>query len=429
MAIVLNRRGLISTRTALFRVDAGPGIGMGHFMRCRTLAMEMIAQNWVVFFMGYGLPKDMIYCHPFRVCAGINLIEMDQYSDTDFDAKQLLDRLPSYAGCLVVDTYRYSREDFATLQLFNLYRVPVVIIDDIANRDTPAQVVINPNPLFSPEPYQRQKIPHVLCGADYTLIRPEVVAMRQRKYCKEGPIVITLGGGNVVSPLIKLFNALPQNIDNQICVSVSGNCPLEQIEEWVNACPDRRFINTDNSRFPQLLANASIAITGGGTTLWEVYCLGIPSLSLVWVDNQKQTTVVVKEQATSFLIDLVENINHELKSDWLDSGLKSLVSHFGLPCQTRIIQEESFLTNEVISREKTSLVADDNQMIDSSYVSKALHQLASDGDFTAKMVARQQHLLDGMGAQRCVEVINDLTWQNVPLFAADYRRNYENRTI
>ena len=428
MAIALNRKGLAASRTALFRVDAGPGIGMGHFMRCRTLALEMIAHDWVVFFMGHGLPKEMMFCSSWLVSTGLNLIEMPQYSDSEFDAQLLSNKLP-LADCLIVDTYKYNREDFALLQRFNSERVPIVVIDDIASRDIPAQMVINPNPLFSPEPYQRQKIPEILCGADYTLIRPEIAALRDRKYCKEGPIVVTLGGGDVVAPMMKLLSALPHNINNRICVSVSENCPLETINEWINECPEKRFINNDNSRFPQLLASASVAITGGGGTLWEVYCLGIPSLSLVWVDNQKQTGIIIKEQATSFLIDLVENINMELQSDWLDSGLKSLVSHFGLPCQTRIVQEEGFLTSEVINREKTSLVADNNDMIDSGFVTHALAKLTADDDFQARMVSRQRQLIDGSGVRRCVEALNNLSWKEVPLLAADWGKFYENWPI
>lgn len=428
MAIALNRKGLASTRTALFRVDAGPGIGMGHFMRCRSLALEMLAHDWAIFFMGHGLPKEMLFCSSQRVSAGLNLIETPPYKNTEDDARDLLGKLVG-TDCLIIDTYKYSREDFAFLQCHNSGRVPIVVIDDIASRDTPAQMVINPNPLFSPEPYQRQKIPEILCGADYTMIRPEVAALRGRQYCKEGPVVITLGGGDVVAPMMKILRALPANISTRICISVAENCPLQEIAAWVNECPDKRFINNDTSRFPQLLASASVAITGGGGTLWEVYCLGIPSLSLVWVANQKQTGIIIKEQATSFLIDLVENINVELQSNWLDSGLQSLISHFGRPCRTRIVQEESFLTNEVINREKTSLLADNNDMVDSGFVTQALAKLMDDDEFKVKMINRQRQLIDGNGVRRCVEVLNSLSWKEVPLLAADWREIHENRQI
>lgn len=430
MGIALNRRGLLSARTALFRVDAGPGIGMGHFMRCRTLAMEMISHGWDVFFIGSGLPAELMK-NNLITRRGINLIPIPLYNDTAEDVNELIEIIRSKFSdsvrCLIVDTYRYSREDFAALHTRNYYQVPVIVIDDIASRDTPAQAVINPNPLFDPQPYSRQKIPHILCGSEYTLIRPEIAAMRHRKYCSEGPLVITLGGGDVEKYLIKILSAIPDDFPRRICVSVSENCPREKIENWISLDPFNRFLNTDTSKFPELLADASLAITGGGTTLWEVYCLGIPSLSLVWVDNQKQTSVIIKEQATSFLMDIVSNINLELKSDWLDSGLKTLVENFGLPCQTRILQEENFRASEVITREKTSVMADNSEMIDVGFIKKTLSRLTADSDFINEMISRQRSLIDGDGVKRCYELIEKIGWTRVELFASDWRNVYEDR--
>jgi spore coat polysaccharide biosynthesis predicted glycosyltransferase SpsG len=428
MAIALNRRALAATKTALFRVDAGPGIGMGHFMRCRTLALELVSRNWVVFFAGHGLPEDMLNSSGTIVrYNAINLVRFEDFSDSEADVKQLQklvdEKFADSLDCLIIDTYRYTRDDFVYLQRFNRHHTPVVIIDDMANRDTPAQAVINPNPLFNPEPYERQKIPHILCGENYTLIRPEIVRLRNRPFSNAGPLMITLGGGNVVPHLQRILAALPSDLPNQVCVSVSGNCPLEWLEQWISQKPQQRFLNTDSNRFPELLASSGLAITGGGTTLWEVYCLGIPSLGMVWIDNQKHTTEIIKEQATIFLVDIVANINVELKSDWLDTGLKTMVKHLGHPLQNRGLQQQEFTAAEVIAREKTSVGADNIEVASADFIRQSLARLILQDRFTEEMMARQRNLIDGQGARRCAEALDSIRWQDVALFPADYRRS------
>ena len=429
MAITLNRRGLVPTKTAVFRVDAGPGIGMGHFMRCRTLAFEMIRRNWVVFFVGRGLPAELLEYARSGVSAVINLIEFAYYKDSDDDVMNFFNILSGRfnwgVDCIVIDTYRYSRDDFAYLQRFNSSRVPVVVIDDLADRDTPAQLVINPNPLFNPLPYERQKIPVLLCGEKYTLIRPEVSSLAGRAYRSDGPVIVTLGGGDVTGHLMKVLDAIPEDIVNRVCVSISDNCPRAEIDAWAHRHPTQRFINTDSRRFPELLASASLAITAGGTTLWEVYALGIPSLCLLWVDNQKQTSVIIKEQATSFLIDIVSQINMELQSEWLENGLQTIVKTVG-PGQTRGVQYQGFCADEVIDREKTSVGIGDSALIDADFIRKTLSRLHAEPEFWEQMCCRQKRLIDGLGAQRCVDAIENIAWQAVPLFEADWRRSYEN---
>jgi len=430
MAIVLNRRGLIPTKTAVFRVDAGPGIGMGHFMRCRTLAFEMIRRNWVVFFVGHGLPEELLAETSGDVNRVINLIDFAQFKESRADAAAffnfLSERFHWLVDCVIIDTYRYSRDDYALFQRFNPGRVHIIVIDDLADRDTPAQIVINPNPLFDPIPYERQKIPHICCGQKYTLIRPEICAIIGRAWRVDGPIIVTLGGGDVVEHLMKVLEAIPEDVPNSVCVSISDNCPRLEIEAWVARNPTRRYINTDSRKFPELLASASLALTGGGGTLWEVYALGVPSLCLLWVDNQRQTSVIIKEQATSFLIDIVSRINVDLQSEWLENSLQTFVKTVGGRGQTRSVQQQGFCADEVISREKTSLGIGSSDLIDADFIRKTLARLHAEPEFWKEMIRRQQSLIDGRGAQRCVDVIDNASWQAVPLFDADWRRSYEN---
>jgi spore coat polysaccharide biosynthesis predicted glycosyltransferase SpsG len=430
MGIALNRRGLVPTRTAVFRVDAGPDTGMGHFMRCRTLAFAMIQRNWIVYFVGRGLSVDLLEFRRGDIDSAIRLIKFEDFPSSHDDVASFFGILAGQFGwlvdCVVIDTYRYCRDDFAFLQRFNAGKVPVVVIDDLADRDTPAQAVINPNPLFDPMPYERQKIPLILCGEKYTLIRPEICSLIGRQYRNDGPVLVTLGGGDVVEPMLKVLQAIPEDIGKRICVSVSGNCPRAELDEWVSRHPTERFINSDTRLFPDLLASASMALTAGGTTLWEVYALGIPSICLLWVDNQRQTSVIIKEQATSFLVDVVSRINLELKSEWLDNGLKTIVKTVGEPVQTRSLQQAGFCADEVINREKTSLGVTNSELIDTGFINRAMARLGSEPEFWQQMTSRQQKLIDGQGVKRCVDELEGLKWQSVQLFEADWRREYEN---
>lgn len=430
MPIGLNRRGLAPSKTVVFRVDAGPGIGMGHFMRCRTLALELVKRKWVVFFVGSGMAKELSGKGKRRVNQIINLIEFGPFKTPAEDSRALFDMLTREfdlrVDCLVIDTYFYNREDYAFLQRFGRQRLPIMVIDDLASRDTPAQAVLNPNPLFSSEPYERQKIPSIMCGEEYTLIRPEVVALRDRSYSDEGLIMITLGGGDVVEPMMMVLSAVPDGLANRICVSVSENCPLDAINDWIGRDSTRRFLNTDSDRFPELLASSAFAITGGGTTLWETYCLGVPNLCLVWVDNQRQTSVVIRQQATSFLVDFAEQINQGLQSELFGRGVGLLKSGVEPDSEVRRRELQNQSASDVIRRENTSFLVDNQAGAGNEFISGILREFRNMPEQWQEMMRRQRALIDGGGAARCADLLDKLTWQQVDLLPSDWRKDFEN---
>jgi spore coat polysaccharide biosynthesis predicted glycosyltransferase SpsG len=386
--------------------------------------MEMLKRNWVVYFVGSGLPEELLESES-SVIQYIEFVpELDSMKDTKNFITLLTSRFRSRVNFIIFDSYRFKRNDYAVLQLF-ANQIPVAVINDLAEQDTPAQVVINPNPMFSPEPYQRQKIPCILCGEQYALVRPEIVARRERKYDQNGPLLISLGGGDVVEPLMKVLASLPAHFEKKVLVSVSGNCPVDELFAWAEQQPQKRRVNVSSKKFPALLGTASLAITGGGGTLWEVYCLGIPSLCIVWVDNQKNASTIIKDQATSMLVDLVSNINIEAQSETLHNSLQKIVKVMGPPGKTRFVHEKGFRTAQVIDQANTSLGVDDAAKIDARFLRKAISRLSSGCGFPQEMVQRQRQLIDGQGAKRVVDALEKQSWEVVPLFSADYRRTYE----
>jgi spore coat polysaccharide biosynthesis predicted glycosyltransferase SpsG len=403
---------------------------MGHFMRCRTLALELVKRKWVVFFVGSGMAKELSGNGKRRVNQIINLVEFGPFKTAADDSRALLDILTREfdlrVDCLVIDTYFYNREDYAFLQRFGRQKLPIMVIDDLASRDTPAQAVLNPNPLFSREPYERQKIPSIMCGEEYTLIRPEVAALRDRPYSDEGLIMITLGGGDVVEPMMRVLSVVPDGLANRICVSVSANCPVDAINDWISRDATRRFLNTDSDRFPELLASSAFAITGGGTTLWETYCLGVPNLCLVWVDNQRQTSVVIRQQATSFLVDFAEQINQGLQSELFGRGIGLLKSGVEPDSEVRRRELQNQSASDVIRRENTSFLVDNQAGAGNEFISGILREFRNMPEQWQEMMRRQRALIDGAGAVRCADLLDNLTWQQVDLLPSDWRKDFEN---
>jgi len=265
-----------------------------------------------------------------------------------------------------------------------------------------------------------------MCGEEYTLIRPEVAALRDRPYSDEGLIMITLGGGDVVEPMMRVLSAVPDGLANRICVSVSANCPLDAINDWISRDATRRFLNADSDRFPELLASSAFAITGGGTTLWETYCLGVPNLCLVWVDNQRQTSVVIRQQATSFLVDFAEQINQGLQSELFGRGIGLLKSGVEPDSEVRRRELQNQSASDVIRRENTSFLVDNQAGSGNEFLSGILREFRNMPEQWQEMMRRQRALIDGAGAVRCADLLDNLTWQQVDLLPSDWRKDFEN---
>ena len=289
------------SRTILFRADGGREVGMGHLMRCRTLAMAMQTLGWEPHFFGSGIPEQGFLDMAGKPFSVREVAGGGGGNDTIDVAKAL------GASLIVVDHYGFRMENF-----LNLWKsgFRVLAIDDLGDRGMPVDAVLNPNPLFDEAPYVRQGIPIRMVGERFTLIRPEILACRQVQTPGVKTLLISLGGGDVQTLTMSILQEIPEELFDHVWVSVSPVCPIDELKKWEQKSHQCHHLNIDHSRFHEILATARLAITGGGTTLWEVYTLGIPSIAVVWAENQRHSIEVVERRQTSLLVDARKSIPH-----------------------------------------------------------------------------------------------------------------------
>ena len=312
-----------------FRVDASVQIGIGHVMRCLTLANELARQGhecWFVCREHRGHLGDLVSSHGHCLIllpVPINHLTPEKGTVSDSydlwlgvswreDACETLDAILSLKlDWLVVDHYALDAKWERSLAgaVGN-----IMVIDDLANRAHQCGLLLDQTYGRPKEDY-RSILPQnaaILCGAEYALLRPEFSEWRsyslaRRKSNSLKKILITIGGADkdnltgIVLDELKLSD-LPT--DCKITVVMGGPAP------WVNLVKmtaqsldwDAKVL-IDVTNMAELMAESDLAIGAAGSTSWERCCLGLPTIALVAAENQKYIARNLSKAGACIVID------------------------------------------------------------------------------------------------------------------------------
>ena len=281
----------------VFRVDSSSQMGVGHLMRCLTLADELKKQNHNATFICRELKGNLIKLIEHRVL--ILPVDKDFQSDDLYlswlgatqeqDAKQTIQVIHDNADLLIVDSYALDEVWHKQLKP---HTKKIMVIDDLADREFDCDVLLNQN-LASKQGDYQGKVPsdcELLLGCEYALLRPEFAAFRKRALEKRKKtqeiknILISMGGSDKKNIT---YNVLQQLNDgfNIVVVLSSASLHREMIMDYVKGKNIEVIINADN--MAELMLDADLAIGAGGSTSWERCCLGLPTLLFVTAENQK----------------------------------------------------------------------------------------------------------------------------------------------
>lgn len=241
---------------AVFLIDGGPKIGLGHLRRSQRL-MEAMAQRNVD--CQLFLPDDML---SFR----------DDAKSWPGD----LATLPA-ADIIVADSYRLPPDKVATWS--RQYRLRV-IVDDLADRILPAEVVINHNVNADELDYSAWKASRVLAGLSWSLVDPSFIAARDRRTAKSLNTILISFGGVAGDHGVETARAI---------LTLAPDCMIHLVVPPKAAMPTWEHPNLTLLQAPDMataMSDASIYVGAGGVTALEASAAGMALAVCCLYDNQ-----------------------------------------------------------------------------------------------------------------------------------------------
>lgn len=304
---VSNKRSMGSK--AIFRVDGGANIGLGHIIRCLTLAEGLKERDIQSIF----ITKDIDPNVKKKVIGKGHLIEGLPFGiDLEDDLRLTINLVKQHQPDLVVtDSYEIDQHYLEQLKKLN---VTLMSIDDLAQLHFCSDIVLNQNIGAKASDYSTERYTKLLLGPQYALLRKEI---RDRDFAKKTKsvaenILITPGGSDSDNQTLKVVKAL-KGIKNDIKVTVvmGPNYQYEELLREEIGVNNRFFLVRDPQDIFDLMDKTDIAISAGGITCYELACLGIPNIILVLADNQKKTAVGLQDYSTSINLGWFEDVTEE----------------------------------------------------------------------------------------------------------------------
>jgi UDP-2,4-diacetamido-2,4,6-trideoxy-beta-L-altropyranose hydrolase len=308
----------------LFRVDANVSVGTGHVMRCLALAQAWQADGGrAIFAMAEVTPA----LEGLLLRQGIELTRVNSPAGASSDSIETAElALQQRAKWTVIDGYRFDADYQRSLKASGL---KLLFIDDNGHADHYcADLVLNQNLHATDGLYiNREAHTRLLLGPRYALLRREFEKLRG--WNREIPvraknILVTMGGSdphNVTQSVIAALSDVAAE-GLTIDVVVGGSNPhLAGLEHSAARAVAPITLVKDPFNMPELLSRADLAISGAGTTCWEMCFLGLPSILVVLAENQ----VGIAKELAKLGISINLGRREDLEPASVSAAIKSLL--------------------------------------------------------------------------------------------------------
>ena len=321
----------------MIRADASHVIGHGHIMRCLTLA-ESLQSHAVITFICAELNGHLIDLVKQRgyeviILKVSKILDSSEIGDqatpyshwlpwsenTDASlttnailANQQGKRQP--LDWLIIDHYALSKSWELKL---NKYSNKIMVIDDLTIRQHHCDLFLNQTPV-QVNIEQSDIVPTDCCsliGCQYALLRSEFrrwqngVPKRRAGLNSVKNILIAPGGvdnQNITLQLLKLIEEIGVDELIEIDVVLGSDAPhLATLQEYTGERTRNIQIHSGINNIDEYMWQADIAIGAAGGTSWERCAMGLPTLLIVYAENQKDNaTVLIEHRCAKLLGDI-----------------------------------------------------------------------------------------------------------------------------
>lgn len=320
----------------VIRADANSKIGMGHVMRCLSVADALLKRGEEVLFVtADDTPVPLLTKKGIPYC----VLHTD-YADMEAELPKLwnaLSELPQGPGVpeaalpqrntsILVDSYYVTEKYLAALKK----RITTIYMDDIYAFSYPVDMLINYNIYGEEMGYEKDAAfadTKLLLGANYVPLREEFsvgagYAQSRKELSAEtenvtpaedrlhqtteqgrtadGGILITTGGsdsfnlaGQLLMEAMK-YDALKEK--EYHVVSGSLNPHIGELQALAQK-HENIHIHCNVTNMAELMAESEVALSAGGSTLYELCAVGVPVIAFSFAENQERLVQTFVKEA------------------------------------------------------------------------------------------------------------------------------------
>lgn len=313
----------------VIRADANSKIGMGHVMRCLSVVDALVKRGEEVLFVTAddtpvplltkkGVPYRVLHTDYADMEAELPelLAVLRELALRAVSPEMVLPQMPSQGAespdaalaqkntSILVDSYYVTEKYLAAFKK----RITTIYMDDIYAFSYPVDMLINYNIYGEEMGYEKDAAfadTKLLLGTEYVPLREEFSAragyVQSRKELSagtenvtpaaDGGILITTGGsdsfnlaGQLLMEAMK-YDALKEK--EYHVVSGSLNPHIGELQALAQK-HENIHIHCNVTNMAELMAESEVALSAGGSTLYELCAMGVPVIAFSFAENQER---------------------------------------------------------------------------------------------------------------------------------------------
>ncbi len=275
-----------------FRCDASLDIGLGHLIRCLTVAKEMQKQNQIIF----ATAKDDTNSYIRE--AGFEIFSQEKNEIEENFLNRI--RFILNPNIIVIDKkYPYSID---CIKEFKQNNVRTVMLDNICPGLPECEEIIFPNAHLDKNVLKEyllaERIDQVKTGPEYIILRNEILDLKDKinhNFHNPPNIVITTGGTDPEGVLLKLIPWLKEmNLKANILILIGQAFKYKnELEDLIIDLPDNfRVLTYSLEEF----IKADIVICTFGVSIYEMIYLQIPTICISHSRENAKSAKILKER-------------------------------------------------------------------------------------------------------------------------------------
>jgi UDP-2,4-diacetamido-2,4,6-trideoxy-beta-L-altropyranose hydrolase len=325
------------------RADANSIIGSGHIMRCLSIAnAAKKAGINCIFISADREAEDVVLSNGFSyICLDSSWNQLDNEIEK---LKSLIKSLKIKK--LLLDSYYVANNYLNALKEYT----NLIYLDDLNKSVYPVDVLINYNIYAEKLDYKQYNLEKtkLLLGCRFVPLREEFQNRNHEIKTDVTNILVTTGGSdiyNVAGNLVEYLNqnSLYHNINFHIVVG-SFNRHIDKLNNLSNKY-NNIVLHNNVTEMSKLMLECDLAVSAGGSTLYELCSCGIPAISFSLADNQlygvtefdKRNLIYyagdVRRSLDSCIKKIEDRTNKLIKDNKLRRGLsnnmKAIVDGYG----------------------------------------------------------------------------------------------------